>query len=132
MDFTDIIKFFNEMAEKHEAVQVLDMARQLVSTLQTMMADKWRYVHTVWNDCHIISIYFYIFLFIRVTLIHNIYIISDKSDCKCISRTSCWLMYCIYEVCDRRLLTYKNSLLLLYCDIKCYSCLIIVPCIYQD
>ena len=40
MDFTDIIKFFNEMAEKHEAVQVLDMARQLVSTLQAMMADK--------------------------------------------------------------------------------------------
>ena len=40
MDFTDIIKFFNEMAEKHEAVQVLDMARQLVSTLQTMMSDK--------------------------------------------------------------------------------------------
>ena len=40
MDFTDIIKFFNEMAEKHEAIQVLDMARQLVSTLQAMMADK--------------------------------------------------------------------------------------------
>ena len=40
MDFTDIIKFFNEMAEKHEAAHVLDMARQLISTLQTMIVDK--------------------------------------------------------------------------------------------
>ena len=41
MDFTDIIKFFNEMAEKHEAAQILDMARDLLSRLQTMIVDKW-------------------------------------------------------------------------------------------
>ena len=36
MDFTDIIKFFNEMAERHSAKQVLSVARELVFQLQCL------------------------------------------------------------------------------------------------
>ncbi|CAG0890499.1 unnamed protein product [Cyprideis torosa] len=37
MDFTDIIKFFNEMAERHDAQAILKLARNLVSQLQTLI-----------------------------------------------------------------------------------------------
>ncbi|KAL7642157.1 UNVERIFIED_CONTAM: hypothetical protein RMT77_006717 [Armadillidium vulgare] len=40
MDFTDIIKFFNEMAERHEAKAVLKTARNLVTQLQTLIENK--------------------------------------------------------------------------------------------
>ncbi|KAK7474549.1 hypothetical protein BaRGS_00034194 [Batillaria attramentaria] len=40
MDFTDIIKFFNEMAEHHNAKQVLDISRELVLRLQTLIDNK--------------------------------------------------------------------------------------------
>ncbi|XP_044738125.1 small G protein signaling modulator 2-like isoform X2 [Chrysoperla carnea] len=40
MDFTDIIKFFNEMAEHHDAQAVLQLARDLVLQLQTLMENK--------------------------------------------------------------------------------------------
>ena len=40
MDFTDIIKFFNEMAEKHDAKQILCIARELVLRLQCLISDK--------------------------------------------------------------------------------------------
>ena len=40
MDFTDIIKFFNEMAERHDAKAVLSMARDLVTQLQTLIENK--------------------------------------------------------------------------------------------
>ncbi|XP_069135231.1 small G protein signaling modulator 1-like isoform X4 [Argopecten irradians] len=40
MDFTDIIKFFNEMAERHKAKQVLKIARDLVHKLQTLIDNK--------------------------------------------------------------------------------------------
>jgi hypothetical protein len=40
MDFTDIIKFFNEMAEKHDAKQILGIARELVLRLQYLISDK--------------------------------------------------------------------------------------------
>ncbi|XP_061163557.1 small G protein signaling modulator 1-like isoform X5 [Saccostrea echinata] len=40
MDFTDIIKFFNEMAERHKAKQVLKIARDLIHRLQTLIENK--------------------------------------------------------------------------------------------
>ncbi|CAG9138231.1 unnamed protein product [Plutella xylostella] len=40
MDFTDIIKFFNEMAERHDATSVLALARDLVLQVQTLIENK--------------------------------------------------------------------------------------------
>ncbi|XP_064425135.1 small G protein signaling modulator 2 [Latimeria chalumnae] len=40
MDFTDIIKFFNEMAERHDAQQILRIARELVYKVQTLIENK--------------------------------------------------------------------------------------------
>ncbi|KAL5276338.1 SGSM2 family protein [Megaselia abdita] len=40
MDFTDVIKFFNEMAERHNMVSVLELARNLVLQLQTLIENK--------------------------------------------------------------------------------------------
>ncbi|XP_072228063.1 small G protein signaling modulator 1 isoform X2 [Leuresthes tenuis] len=40
MDFTDIIKFFNEMAERHDVPQVLMMARDLVQKVQILIENK--------------------------------------------------------------------------------------------
>lgn len=40
MDFTDIIKFFNEMAERHNAKSILKVARELVLQLQTLIDNK--------------------------------------------------------------------------------------------
>ncbi|CAJ1070580.1 small G protein signaling modulator 1 isoform X4 [Xyrichtys novacula] len=40
MDFTDIIKFFNEMAERHNVPQVLLKARELVLKVQTLIENK--------------------------------------------------------------------------------------------
>ncbi|XP_053219223.1 small G protein signaling modulator 1 isoform X6 [Podarcis raffonei] len=40
MDFTDIIKFFNEMAERHNTQQVLKLARDLVYKVQTLIENK--------------------------------------------------------------------------------------------
>jgi len=40
MDFTDIIKFFNEMAERHDAKLILQIARSLVLQLQTLIENK--------------------------------------------------------------------------------------------
>ncbi|CAK1590328.1 unnamed protein product [Parnassius mnemosyne] len=40
MDFTDIIKFFNEMAERHDASAVLSLARDLVLQVQTLIENK--------------------------------------------------------------------------------------------
>ncbi|XP_064620071.1 small G protein signaling modulator 1-like isoform X8 [Lineus longissimus] len=40
MDFTDIIKFFNEMAERHNAKQVLKKSRDLVYRLQDLIENK--------------------------------------------------------------------------------------------
>ncbi|XP_061731726.1 small G protein signaling modulator 1-like isoform X1 [Nerophis ophidion] len=40
MDFTDIIKFFNEMADHHDVPQVLMMARDLVHKVQTLIENK--------------------------------------------------------------------------------------------
>lgn len=37
MDFTDIIKFFNEMAERHDAKAVLKISRDLVHQIQTLI-----------------------------------------------------------------------------------------------
>nr|CAB3266034.1 small G protein signaling modulator 1 [Phallusia mammillata] len=37
MDFTDIIKFFNEMAEKHDARNILSLAQNLLAEVQQMM-----------------------------------------------------------------------------------------------
>uniref|UniRef100_A0A4W3JQ91 Small G protein signaling modulator 1 n=1 Tax=Callorhinchus milii TaxID=7868 RepID=A0A4W3JQ91_CALMI len=40
MDFTDIIKFFNEMAEHHGSKQILKLARDLVHKVQTLIENK--------------------------------------------------------------------------------------------
>ncbi|KAL2091838.1 hypothetical protein ACEWY4_011636 [Coilia grayii] len=40
MDFTDIIKFFNEMAEHHSIKQILTLARDLVCQVQTLIENK--------------------------------------------------------------------------------------------
>uniref|UniRef100_A0A6I8NQG7 Small G protein signaling modulator 2 n=1 Tax=Ornithorhynchus anatinus TaxID=9258 RepID=A0A6I8NQG7_ORNAN len=40
MDFTDIIKFFNEMAEHHDAQEILRLARELVHRVQTLIENK--------------------------------------------------------------------------------------------
>ncbi|XP_072311580.1 small G protein signaling modulator 1 isoform X2 [Eucyclogobius newberryi] len=40
MDFTDIIKFFNEMAERHDMPKVLNMARDLVHKVQLLIENK--------------------------------------------------------------------------------------------
>ena len=39
MDFTDIIKFFNEMAERHDAAGVLAISRDLVEQLRDLISD---------------------------------------------------------------------------------------------
>ncbi|KAF7661979.1 hypothetical protein LDENG_00248660 [Lucifuga dentata] len=40
MDFTDIIKFFNEMAEHHKIKQILTLARDLVCKVQMLIENK--------------------------------------------------------------------------------------------
>ncbi|KAF7283495.1 hypothetical protein GWI33_000391 [Rhynchophorus ferrugineus] len=40
MDFTDIIKFFNEMAERHDVAAVLKLSRELVLQLQLLIENK--------------------------------------------------------------------------------------------
>ncbi|XP_049907701.1 small G protein signaling modulator 1 isoform X2 [Epinephelus moara] len=40
MDFTDIIKFFNEMAEHHKITQILTLARDLVCKVQMLIENK--------------------------------------------------------------------------------------------
>ncbi|XP_072249285.1 small G protein signaling modulator 2 isoform X3 [Leuresthes tenuis] len=40
MDFTDIIKFFNEMAERHDVEHILKVARELVHRVQSLMDNK--------------------------------------------------------------------------------------------
>ncbi|XP_062869749.1 small G protein signaling modulator 1 [Trichomycterus rosablanca] len=40
MDFTDIIKFFNEMAERHDVPKLLVMARDLVHKVQILIENK--------------------------------------------------------------------------------------------
>ncbi|XP_075218300.1 small G protein signaling modulator 2-like isoform X2 [Lycorma delicatula] len=40
MDFTDVIKFFNEMAERHDAKAILSLARNLVLQLQLVIENK--------------------------------------------------------------------------------------------
>lgn len=40
MDFTDIIKFFNERAERHDAQEILRIARDLVHKVQMLIDNK--------------------------------------------------------------------------------------------
>ncbi|XP_040475583.1 small G protein signaling modulator 1-like [Ursus maritimus] len=40
VDFTDTIKFFNEMAERHNTKHVLKLARDLVCKVQTLIENK--------------------------------------------------------------------------------------------
>ena len=39
MDFTDIIKFFNEMAERHDEVEILITAREMVNQMKQIAID---------------------------------------------------------------------------------------------
>jgi len=39
MDFTDIIKFFNEMAEHHDEKEILETARDMVSQMKSIVMD---------------------------------------------------------------------------------------------
>uniref|UniRef100_A0A158Q7J9 Rab-GAP TBC domain-containing protein n=1 Tax=Elaeophora elaphi TaxID=1147741 RepID=A0A158Q7J9_9BILA len=39
MDFTDVIKFYNEMAERHNVEELLDSARNLLERLQTIIME---------------------------------------------------------------------------------------------
>ncbi|MCP9258533.1 Small G protein signaling modulator 1 [Dirofilaria immitis] len=39
MDFTDVIKFYNEMAERHNVDELLDSARNLLERLQTIITE---------------------------------------------------------------------------------------------
>ncbi|VBB29002.1 unnamed protein product [Acanthocheilonema viteae] len=39
MDFTDVIKFYNEMAERHNVDELLDSARNLLERLQTIIVE---------------------------------------------------------------------------------------------
>ena len=38
MDFTDIIKFFNEMAERHDEEEILETARDMVTRMKRISA----------------------------------------------------------------------------------------------
>lgn len=38
MDFTDVIKFFNEMAEHHNVDNIVENARKLVFTIQSLIS----------------------------------------------------------------------------------------------
>ena len=39
MDFTDIIKFFNEMAEHHDEREILETAREMVRQMKLIVMD---------------------------------------------------------------------------------------------
>ena len=39
MDFTDIIKFFNEMAEHHDEQEILETARDLVNQMKFIVME---------------------------------------------------------------------------------------------
>ena len=40
MDFTDIIKFFNEMAERHDEEEILGTARDMVCRMRKISAEE--------------------------------------------------------------------------------------------
>lgn len=40
MDFTDIIKFFNEMAERHDEEEILETARDMVCRMRRISAEE--------------------------------------------------------------------------------------------
>ena len=40
MDFTDIIKFFNEMAERHGEEEILGTARDMVTRMRRISAEE--------------------------------------------------------------------------------------------
>ena len=37
MNYTDMIKFFNEMAEKHQLTDIVDLAKSLIKTLKNIL-----------------------------------------------------------------------------------------------